>query len=56
LGITATLLTQVNILGGIIIFIQAALVLTIIALLESVAKRGRGMRDSRRSRSVRTSL
>jgi len=39
LGITATLLTQVNILGGIIIFIQAALVLSIIALLESVARR-----------------
>ncbi len=41
LGITATLLTQVNILGGIIIFVQAALVLSIIALLESVAKRER---------------
>lgn len=41
LGITATLLTQVNILGGIIIFIQAALVLSIIALLASVAKRER---------------
>jgi len=39
LGITATLLTQVNILGGITIFIQAALVLSIIALLESVARR-----------------
>ena len=39
LGITATLLTQVNILGAIIIFIQAALVLSIIALLASVAKR-----------------
>lgn len=41
LGITATLLTQVNILGGIIIFIQAAFVLSIIALLASVAKRER---------------
>jgi len=39
LGITATLLTQVNILGAIIIFIQAAIVLSIIALLESVARR-----------------
>jgi len=39
LGITATLLTQVNISGAIVIFIQAALVLSIIALLESVAKR-----------------
>jgi len=39
LGITATLLTQVNILGAIIIFIQGALVLSIIALLESAAKR-----------------
>jgi len=39
LGITATLLTQVNILGGIIIL--AALVLSIIALLASVAKRKR---------------
>lgn len=39
LGITATLLTQVNISGAIIIFIQAALVIAIIALLESVARR-----------------
>jgi len=41
LGITATLLTQVNISGAIIIFIQAALVLSIVALLENVAKRQR---------------
>jgi UDP-GlcNAc:undecaprenyl-phosphate GlcNAc-1-phosphate transferase len=41
LGITATLLTQVNILGGIIIFIQAVLVLSIIALLASVTRRER---------------
>jgi len=39
LGITATLLTQVNISGAIIIFIQAALILCIVALLESFARR-----------------
>jgi UDP-GlcNAc:undecaprenyl-phosphate GlcNAc-1-phosphate transferase len=39
LGITATLLTQVNISGAIVIFIQAALILCIVALLESVARR-----------------
>jgi len=39
LGIVATLLTQVNILGAIIIFVQGALVLCLIALLESVAKK-----------------
>jgi len=39
LGITATLLTQVKTSGAIIIFIQAALVLSIIALLENVARR-----------------
>lgn len=39
LGIIATLLTQVNVLGAIIIFVQAALVLSIIALLESVARK-----------------
>jgi len=39
LGIIATLLTQVNVLGAIIIFVQAALVLCIIALLESVARK-----------------
>jgi len=40
LGITATLLTQVNISGAVIVFIQAALILCIIALLEGVARRG----------------
>ena len=41
LGIIAILLTQVNILGAIIIFIQGVLILVIIALLESVARRER---------------
>ncbi|MCJ7646459.1 undecaprenyl/decaprenyl-phosphate alpha-N-acetylglucosaminyl 1-phosphate transferase [bacterium] len=39
LGITATLLAQVNISGAIVIFIQAAVILCIVALLESVARR-----------------